>query len=428
MNLLLLGSGGREHAIAWKLSQSSMLRSLHMAPGNAGMESLGTVANLDVMDFAGIERYVRKHDIQMIIVGSEAPLVAGIADYFHESDKCNVAVVGPKKAGAQLEGSKEFAKEFMMRHNIPTARFMSFKQGELAQAVEALDQFQPPYVIKADGLAAGKGVIITSDKTEAKATLKGMLEDGAFQEAGKRVVIEEFLDGKEVSMFAVTDGHSFHLLPSAKDYKRIGEGDTGLNTGGMGAISPVPFLTEEFQEKALNQIIIPTIKGLEKDGIPYAGFIFFGLIKVGSDPYVIEYNCRLGDPETEAIIPRIKSDLLHLFDNLCTGFLSEYDLVVDERAAATVILASEGYPQSYEKGMEITGLEELGTIDGQVFHAGTKSNRKKVLTNGGRVLALTGRGNELDDALRNAYALSEKVSFEGAYCRRDIGQDVLDLA
>lgn len=428
MNLLLLGSGGREHAIAWKLSQSSMLRTLHIAPGNAGMEALGTIVNLDVMDFAGIERYVRKHDIQMIVVGSEAPLVAGIADYFNSSDKCNVSVVGPQKAGAMLEGSKEFAKGFMVRHNIPTARFMSFKQGELKQAVEALNQFQAPYVIKADGLAAGKGVIITSDKTEAASTLKGMLEDGDFQEAGKVVVIEEFLEGKEVSMFVVTDGHSFHLLPSAKDYKRIGEGDTGLNTGGMGAISPVPFLTEEFQEKALNQVIIPTIKGLEKDGIPYQGFIFFGLIKVGSDPYVIEYNCRLGDPETEVIVPRIKSDLLHLFDNLCTGFLSEYDLVVEERAAATVILASGGYPQSYDKGMEINGLDEISKIDGHVFHAGTKSNRKKILTDGGRVLALTGRGNELDDALRNAYALAEKVSFEGAYCRKDIGQDVLDLA
>lgn len=428
MNVLLLGSGGREHAIAWKLSQSSMLRSLHIAPGNGGMESLGTVVDLDVMDFPAVERYVRKHEIGLVIVGAEAPLVAGIADFLEASDKTNVMVVGPKKAGAMLEGSKEFAKAFMQRHNIPTARYASFDHTQIPQAIAALNEFEAPYVIKADGLAAGKGVVITESKAEATATLQAMLSGNAFKEAGKKVVIEEFLSGKELSMFAVTDGESYHLLPSAKDYKRIGEGDSGPNTGGMGAVSPVPFLTEEFQEKALNQVIIPTIKGLKKDGIPYSGIIFFGLIRVGSDPYVIEYNCRLGDPETEVVLPRIKSDLLHLFESLCSGLLSEYDLVTDERAASTVIMASGGYPGAYETGKEISGLEDLGSIDGIVFHAGTKLNRKKMHTHGGRVLALTGRGNDLEDALKNSYRLAEKINFEGAYFRKDIGADVLDLA
>jgi phosphoribosylamine--glycine ligase len=428
MNVLLLGSGGREHAIAWKLSQSSLLRSLHMAPGNGGMSALGTVADLNVMDFPAVERYVRKFDIGLVIVGAEAPLVAGIVDYFDTSDKSDILIVGPKKAGAMLEGSKEFAKAFMQRHNIPTARYASFDHTQLNEAVAALEQFQPPFVIKADGLAAGKGVVITESKSEAEATVREMLSGKAFKDAGKRVVIEEFLEGRELSMFVVTDGESYHLLPSAKDYKRIGEGDTGPNTGGMGAISPVPFLTEEFQEKALNQVIIPTIKGLRKDGIPYSGIIFFGLIRVGSDPYVIEYNCRLGDPETEVVMPRIKSDVLHLFESLCSGLLSEYDLVTDERAATTVILASEGYPGSYETGKEITGLDDVEGIDGHVFHAGTKVSRKKTYTDGGRVIALTGRGAEVEDALKNSYRLAEKIGFEGAYYRKDIGSDVLDLA
>jgi len=399
-----------------------------MAPGNGGMGALGTVADLDVMDFPVVERYARKFDIGLVIVGAEAPLVAGIVDYFEASDKSDIMVVGPKKAGAMLEGSKEFAKAFMQRHNIPTARYASFDHTQVNEAVAALGQFQPPFVIKADGLAAGKGVVITESKSEAESTVREMLSGKAFKDAGKRVVIEEFLEGRELSMFVVTDGESYHLLPSAKDYKRIGEGNTGPNTGGMGAISPVPFLTEEFQEKALNQVIIPTIKGLRKDGIPYSGIIFFGLIRVGSDPYVIEYNCRLGDPETEVVIPRIKSDLLHLFESLCSGLLSEYDLVTDERASTTVILASEGYPGSYETGREIVGLDDIDGIDGHVFHAGTKVSRKKTYTNGGRVVALTGRGAEVEDALKNSYRLAEKIGFEGAYYRKDIGADVLDLA
>lgn len=428
MNLLLLGSGGREHAIAWKLSQSSLLRSLHLASGNGGTSDLGVSANLDLLDFPSIERYIRKHDIELVVVGPEAPLVAGIADYLEESTKVNVKVVGPRKAGAMIEGSKEFAKKFMARHNIPTARYGSFGEEEFDDAVAFLDTFNPPYVIKADGLAAGKGVVITPSKTEAKKTLRSMLSEGAFDGAGKRVVIEEFLDGKEVSMFAVTDGHSFHLLPSAKDYKRVGDGNSGDNTGGMGAVSPVSFLTEEFQEKTLNQIIIPTIKGLAKESIPYVGFLFFGLIKVGSDPFVIEYNCRLGDPETEVILPRIKSDLLHLFDNLCSGLLSEYDLVVDDRAASTVVLASEGYPGSYQKELEIRIDEAVSQIDGHVFHSGTKESRRKLLTNGGRVLALTGRGKNLKEAIKNSYALAELIQFQGAFYRTDIGQDLLDDA
>ncbi|MGY8940470.1 MAG: phosphoribosylamine--glycine ligase [Flavobacteriales bacterium] len=428
MNVLLLGSGGREHAIAWKLSQSSLLRSLHLASGNGGTSDLGVSANLNLLDFPSIERYIRKHDIELVVVGPEAPLVAGISDYLEESTKINVKVVGPRKAGAMIEGSKEFAKKFMARHNIPTARYGSFGEEEFDDAVAFLDSFNPPYVIKADGLAAGKGVVITPSKTEAKKALRSMLIEGAFDGAGKRVVIEEFLDGKEVSMFAVTDGHSFHLLPSAKDYKRVGDGNSGANTGGMGAVSPVSFLTEEFQEKALNQIIIPTIKGLAKESIPYVGFVFFGLIKVGSDPFVIEYNCRLGDPETEVMLPRIKSDLLHLFDNLCSGLLSEYDLVVDDRAASTVILASEGYPGAYQKELEIRIDEAVSQIDGHVFHSGTRESRRKLLTNGGRVLALTGRGNNLKEAIKNSYALAERIQFQGAFYRTDIGQDVLEDA
>lgn len=425
MNVLLLGNGGREHAIAWKLSQSSLLRSLHIAQGNGGTSSIGTSTDLDFMDFPSVERYIRKNKIDLVVVGPEAPLVHGISDYLENSKKVNVKVVGPRKSGALLEGSKRFAKEFMRRHSIPTAHYGSFNGEQLSQAISFLETLSPPYVLKADGLAAGKGVIITSSKKEAEETLKSMLTENAFGEAGHEVVIEQFMEGHEVSMFAVTDGRRFHLLPSAKDYKRSGDGDEGTNTGGMGAISPVPFLTEEFQEKALNQIIIPTIKGLEKEGIPYVGFLFFGLMKVGSDPFVVEYNCRLGDPEAEVILPRLKSDLLHLFDSLCSGLLSEYDMVVDDRAACTVVLASEGYPGPYEKGKEIKFSDGLADIDGHIFHSGTRENRKKIWTNGGRVLALTGRGNDLNEAIKNSYALKECIHFEGCFSRTDIGKDAL---
>ena len=425
MNVLLLGSGGREHALAWKLSQSSLLQQLYIAPGNAGTATKGKNVDLDPMDFPAVERFVRREGVAIVVVGPEGPLVAGITDYLTNSTKVDVQVIGPGKAGAQIEGSKEFAKAFMARHQIPTARYGAFDASRIDDAKAFLDKFKPPYVLKADGLAAGKGVIITESREEAEKALDDMLIGRKFGEASDRVVIEEFLDGIELSMFVLTDGEAFHVLPSAKDYKRIGEGDTGQNTGGMGAISPVPFFTPEFREKVLNQVIIPTVKGLRRDGIPYCGFIFIGLIKVGGDPYVVEYNCRLGDPETEVILPRIKSDLLHLFDSMGSGLLSECDLEIDDRAVSTVILASGGYPASYPKGLEIRGLGDLSGIDGEVFHAGTKEARGKTVTNGGRVLAVSGFGKTLKDALANSYKLAGKLDFDGCYKRNDIGKDVL---
>jgi phosphoribosylamine--glycine ligase len=417
MNVLLLGSGGREHAMAWKLSQSSLLSKLYVAPGNAGTEQIATNVSLNPMDFSAVDRYIRRNSINMLIVGPEAPLVAGIVDYFEESNKHkDLVVIGPPKAGALLEGSKDFAKAFMARHNIPTADYQTFKSGELKQAKAYLDKRKPPYVIKADGLAAGKGVIITEDRQEAE----------SLGEAGSKVVIEQFMDGMEVSSFVVTDGTAYKILPSAKDYKRAYDGDTGPNTGGMGAISPVPFVDAEFHEKTLNQIIIPTIKGLRKDNIPFNGFVFIGLIKVGSDPYVVEYNCRLGDPESEVILPLLKSDLLHLFDSLGSGLLSEYDLQIEDKTAATVMLTSGGYPGDYSKGKQIKGLENTPKeTEGLIFHAGTTTSRGKVVTAGGRVLACTGIGNGLEQALERSYKLAESISFSDKQYRKDIGQDVL---
>ena len=427
MNVLLLGSGGREHAMAWKLSQSSLLSKLYVAPGNAGTEQIATNVSLNPMDFNAVDRYIRRNSINMLIVGPEAPLVAGIVDYFEESNKHkDLVVIGPPKAGALLEGSKDFAKAFMARHNIPTADYQTFKTGELKQAKAHLDKRNPPYVIKADGLAAGKGVIITEDRLEAESTLEDMLENSSLGEAGSKVVIEQFMDGIEVSSFVVTDGTAYKILPSAKDYKRAYDGDTGPNTGGMGAISPVPFVDAEFHEKTLNQIIIPTIKGLRKDNIPFNGFVFIGLIKVGSDPYVVEYNCRLGDPESEVILPLLKSDLLHLFDSLGSGLLSEYDLQIEDKTAATVMLTSGGYPGDYSKGKQIKGLENTPKeTEGIVFHAGTTTSRGKVVTAGGRVLACTGIGNGLEQALERSYKLAESIRFSDKQYRKDIGQDVL---
>ena len=427
MNVLLLGSGGREHAMAWKLSQSSLLSKLYVAPGNAGTEQIATNVSLNPMDFSAVDRYIRRNSINMLIVGPEAPLVAGIVDYFEESNKHkDLVVIGPPKAGALLEGSKDFAKAFMARHNIPTADYQTFKSGELKLAKAHLDKINPPYVIKADGLAAGKGVIITEDRQKAESTLEDMLENSSLGEAGTKVVIEQFMDGIEVSSFVVTDGTAYKILPSAKDYKRAYDGDKGPNTGGMGAISPVPFVDAEFHEKTLNQIIIPTIKGLRKDNIPFNGFVFIGLIKVGSDPYVIEYNCRLGDPESEVILPLLKSDLLHLFDNLGSGLLSEYDLQIEDKTAATVMLTSGGYPGDYSKGKQINGLENTPKeTEGIVFHAGTTTSRGKVVTAGGRVLACTGIGNGLEQALERSYKLAESISFSDKQYRKDIGQDVL---
>ena len=427
MNVLLIGSGGREHAIAWKISQSSLLSTLYVAPGNAGTDSIAKNVDLDPLDFPAVGRFIRKNEINMLIVGPEAPLVEGIVDYFNDSDKFEgLVTIGPRKAGAMLEGSKDFSKEFMARHNIPTAAYATFTSNEVKQAKAYLDERTPPYVIKADGLAAGKGVIITSDRAEAEDTLDDILVGNRFGNAGARVVIEQFMEGIEVSYFVVTDGDAYRILPSAKDYKRVGEGDTGPNTGGMGAVSPVPFVDAEFHTKTVNQIIIPTIKGLKEDEIPYNGFIFIGLMKVGSDPYVVEYNCRLGDPETEVILPRIKSDLLHMFDSLGSGMLSEYDLQIDERAVSTVILTSGGYPGSYEKGLNIMGLDNKpDEKEGLVLHAGTKTMRGKVITNGGRVIACTGFGANLERALERSYKLAESIDFGKKQFRKDIGQDVL---
>ena len=427
MNVLLLGSGGREHAMAWKLSQSSLLSKLYVAPGNAGTDQIATNVALNPMDFSAVDRYIRRNSINMLIVGPEAPLVAGIVDYFLESNKHkDLVVIGPPKAGALLEGSKDFAKAFMARHNIPTSDYQTFKSGELKLAKAYLDKRKPPYVIKADGLAAGKGVIITEDRKVAESTLEDMLENSSLGEAGAKVVIEQFMDGIEVSSFVVTDGTAYKILPSAKDYKRAFDGDTGPNTGGMGAISPVPFVDAEFHEKTLNQIIIPTIKGLRKDDIPFNGFVFIGLMKVGSDPYVVEYNCRLGDPESEVILPLLKSDLLHLFDSLGSGLLSEYDLQIEDKTAATVMLTSGGYPGDYSKGKQIKGLENTPKeTEGLVFHAGTTTSRGKVVTDGGRVLACTGIGNGLEQALERSYKLAESISFSDKQYRKDIGQDVL---
>lgn len=426
MNVLVLGSGGREHAICWKLAQSSILTRLFIAPGNAGTRSLGENVELNILDFKSVGDFCLKNAIRIVVVGPEQPLVEGIVDYFHSQPALKgVTVIGPSKQAARLEGSKEFAKQFMERHNIPTARYRSFNADTIREAKVFLEGLKPPYVIKADGLAAGKGVIITDKLKEATDTVDAMLRDASFGQAGKTIVIEEFLQGTEVSMFVITDGESFKLLPEAKDYKRIGAGDTGPNTGGMGAVSPVAFVGEEFLQKVLNQVIIPTVKGLKADGIPYTGFIFFGLMKVQGDPYVIEYNCRMGDPETEVIMPRIKSDLLHLFEGIAHGTLSECDLQIDERTAATVIMASEGYPGAYEKGREITAA--LLPNEALMFHAGTKESKGKLVTAGGRVVAMTGLGNDLDEALEKAYAAVRAVSFEGSYYRKDIGSDLQKL-
>jgi phosphoribosylamine---glycine ligase len=425
MNVLLIGSGGREHALAWKLAQSSFLTQLFVAPGNAGTADVATNLKLDSSNHEAVSRALKKHEIDMVVVGPEAPLVEGLVDFLQDCGKHpDLVVIGPRKDGAQLEGSKAFAKAFMHRHNIPTAAYGAFDGKQLDEALAFLRNMEAPYVLKADGLAAGKGVIITKDLTEAEAVLKDMLSGASFGSAGERVVIEQFMDGIECSMFVVTDGTAFHLLPSAKDYKRVGEGDTGPNTGGMGAISPVPFMDAEFHEKALNQIIIPTVKGLASEGISYNGFLFFGLMKVGGDPYVVEYNCRLGDPETEVILPRIQSDLLHLFENMGAGLLSEYHLQIDPRTCSTVMLVSEGYPGSYESGKAISVPDRLDK-DTLLFHAGTSSSRGSVVTNGGRVLACSAIAATPENALKKSYALVDGVTFEGKSFRRDIGQDVV---
>tara|TARA_B110000003_G_scaffold271349_1_gene305398 strand:+ start:568 stop:1839 length:1272 start_codon:yes stop_codon:yes gene_type:complete len=423
MNVLILGSGGREHAFAWKIAKSSSCNQLFIAPGNAGTAQVGTNVNIGVNDFASIKEFILAENIELVLVGPEDPLVNGIYNFFKEDEQLkNISLIGPSKEGAQLEGSKEFAKEFMFRHNIPTAKYQAFTKDNLADGYTFLESLEAPYVLKADGLAAGKGVLILNDLQEAKDELKAMVADAKFGTASSTVVIEEFLDGIELSVFVITDGDSYKILPSAKDYKRIGEGDTGLNTGGMGAISPVPFADRFYIEKVEREIIKPTVEGLKKDNIEYKGFIFIGLINVKGEPKVIEYNVRMGDPETEVVIARIKSDLLNLLKGIGDGTFSEKDLNITDEAATTVMLVSGGYPEAYEKGKEISGIEQVE--ESIVFHAGTKNDNGTIKTNGGRVIALTSFGETMEDALEKSFSSAEKISFEGKYYRKDIGFDL----
>ena len=423
MNILILGSGGREHTFAWKLSQSKLCDKLFVAPGNAGTKKISTNVNIGVNDFEAIKELVLSEDIKMVVVGPEDPLVNGVHDFFLQ-DKAlkDVIVVGPQKEAAKLEGSKEFAKEFMFRNNIPTAAYKSFTKETVEEGYKFLETLKPPYVLKADGLAAGKGVLIISDLNEAKAELSNMLVDAKFGEASSKVVIEEFLDGIELSCFVLTDGKNYKILPTAKDYKRIGEGDTGLNTGGMGAISPVPFADEELMQKIEERIVKPTINGFQKDNLPYKGFVFIGLIKVGDEPKVIEYNVRMGDPETEAVLPRLKSDLVELFATFKDQTLNTKTLEIDDKSAITVVLVSGGYPENYEKGKEIFGIETVE--DSIVFHAGTTSNNGKTVTSGGRVLAITSYGDDYKKALKKSYQNIEKLCFDKMYYRKDLGFDL----
>ena len=425
MNILLLGSGGREHAIACKIAQSPQCSKLYIAPGNAGTAAVGENVALDMADFAAVGQFVLGHEVKMLVVGPEAPLVAGIADYFAETPALShIMVIGPRKEGARLEGSKDYAKAFMMRHKIPTARYQTFTRETLAAGEAFLDTLQAPYVLKADGLAAGKGVLIENDLTTAKAHLREML-DGKFGTASASVVIEEYLSGIELSVFVLTDGNHYLLLPSAKDYKRIGEGDTGLNTGGMGSISPVPFADKEFMKKVEDRIVKPTVRGLRDEKIDYHGFIFIGLMNCGGDPYVIEYNVRMGDPETESVFPRIKSDVVELFENTAHDSLDRCMLSVDNRTAACVMMVAGGYPESYEKGKTIN----LGTDnDVLVFHCGTKLGADgQLLTNGGRVICTTALAASLPEALLKSYNRAATITWDGKYNRRDIGQDLLKL-
>lgn len=424
MNVLILGSGGREHAFAWKLAQSPKLTKLFIAPGNAGTSEIGTNVNISATDFEAIKKFVLENKVNMVVVGPEDPLVKGVHDYFlADAQLKNIPVIGPQKDGAQLEGSKEFSKKFMVKHGVPTAKYQSFTKTNLTEGFAFLETLQPPFVLKADGLAAGKGVLILNDLAEAKKELSLMIEDQKFGAASSTVVIEEFLKGIELSVFVLTDGKSYKILPSAKDYKRIGEGDTGLNTGGMGAISPVPFATADFIKKVEEQVVIPTINGLKKEGINYKGFIFIGLMNDNGNPSVVEYNVRMGDPETEVVIPRIKSDLLDLFEGVANGTLHEKSFEVDERTATTVMLVSGGYPEDFEKGKTMTGFENIE--NSIAFHAGTKKVDNNIVTNGGRVLAITSFGTDIKDALKKSFANAEKINYDKKYYRRDIGFDLI---
>ena len=423
MTILLLGSGGREHALAWKMLQSSKCTKLFVAPGNAGTGRIATNVNLKITDFEAIKAFALSEKVEMVVVGPEDPLVKGIFDYFQNDSELNhIPVIGPSKKGAQLEGSKEFAKEFLVKHNIPTAGYDSFTKETVEKGCTFLETLQPPYVLKADGLAAGKGVLIIHDLAEAKQELRNMLVDAKFGEASSKVVIEEFLDGIELSCFVLTDGVNYKILPTAKDYKRIGEGDTGLNTGGMGAVSPVPFVDAILLEKIENRIVKPTIEGLKKDNIQYKGFVFIGLINVKGEPIVIEYNVRMGDPETEVVIPRLESDLVELFQAVANEKLNEINLEVTDKSAATIMVVSGGYPEEYINGKVISGIETV--TDSIVFHAGTKQDNDTIITNGGRVLAVTSLGDNFEEAIKKSYQNIEKLHFDTMYYRKDIGFDL----
>ena len=423
MNILLLGSGGREHAFAKKISESTLCHQLFIAPGNAGTEKLGINVPIKADDFLKIKSFCLENQIKMVIVGPEDPLVKGIYDFFKNDDQLNdIPVIGPSKIGATLEGSKEFAKKFMQKYNIPTADYQSFTKENINEGFAFLEKMRPPYVLKADGLAAGKGVLIINDLAEAKNELENMLVKAKFAEASSKVVIEEFLTGIELSCFVITDGKNYKILPTAKDYKRIGEGDTGLNTGGMGAVSPVPFANAEFMQKIEERIVKPTIQGLINEQIEYKGFIFIGLIKVGDEPYVIEYNVRMGDPETEVVIPRIKSDLVEIFSAVASQNLDNINLEINPQSATTIVLVSGGYPEDYEKGKIISGIENIE--DSLVFHAGTTLDNDKIVSNGGRVLAITSLAETFQEALKISYKNINKISFDKMYYRKDIGFDL----
>jgi phosphoribosylamine---glycine ligase len=424
MNVLLIGNGGREHALSWKIKQSPLCEKLFVAPGNAGTSLVAENVSIAVDDFDKLGKFCLDNRIELVVVGPEVPLVKGIRDYFEADTQLkNILMVGPGKMGAQLEGSKDFSKQFMLRNNVPTAKAKTFYANQFTEAASYLETCKPPLVLKADGLAAGKGVIITSDLAEAKATMREMLEEKKFGDASSKVLVEEFLDGIELSVFVLTDGEDYVILPEAKDYKRIGDGDTGPNTGGMGSVSPVPFADSAFMQKVEGKVIKPTIAGLKKEQIPFKGFIFVGLMNVKGEPFVIEYNTRMGDPETQSVMARIQSDFLELLLAAAKGELKNKTIVVDPNFALTIVVASDGYPDEYEKGMVISGLEEA--TEALVFHAGTKKKNNEVLTDGGRVLGITGKGKTLKEAQANAYAAAEKINWEGIYYRWDIGKDLM---
>jgi len=422
MDVLILGSGGREHTLGWKLSQSKKIENIFFAPGNGGTNLIGTNIKIDILDFESIKNFIEKNNIELVVVGPEIPLVKGITDYLHENLKKTIHIIGPSAKGAKLEGSKEYAKEFMKRHNVPTANHKSFQKTEFDDAIAFMKQIHKPYVIKADGLAAGKGVLIIDNLDEASAELKKIFS-GKFGEAGKKVVIEEFLEGIELSVFVLTDGKSYKILPTSKDYKRIGESDTGLNTGGMGAVSPVPFANETLMKKIENRIIQPTINGLSEENIDYSGFLYFGLMNKHGEPFVIEYNCRLGDPETQAVIPRIKNDFADLLIKLSSGNITNIELDISEQTAVSIVLASGGYPENYEKNKLITGTDTQKNK--LIFHAGTKKIENKIYSNGGRVITVTSLGSNILEAKAKTLEIIKDINFEKKYYRKDIGLDLL---